>query len=106
MPATLDENQTTEAENLAALQAWEGDWSLEHAKTVLTTQAVVGGYNSDGVLIAATGLQNAKVIDAIFTAGDEDANEASLGAVYSDTGIAVSVWAHSAKCRVANIQRQ
>ena len=49
------------------------------------------------MLIAATGLQNAKVIDAIFTAGDEDANEASLGAVYSDTGIAVSVWAPTAQ---------
>jgi len=97
MPATLDENQTAKAENLAALQAWEGEWSLEDAKTVLTTQAVVGGYDSDGVLIAATGLQNAKVIDDIFTAGDEDANEASLGAVYSDTGIAVSVWAPTAQ---------
>ena len=97
MSTTLTEEQTAQAPHLSSMQAWEGDWSVEDAKTVLTTQAVVGGYDADGTLVVATGLQLANAIDAIYTAGEEDANEASLGAKYTDSGISVALWAPTAK---------
>lgn len=97
MPAVLSDEQTAHAQNVAALQAWEGDWSLEDAKSVLKTQAVVGGYDSEGVLVVATGLQTAKAIDAIYTVGEQDANEATLGVVYGDTNIVASLWAPTAQ---------
>ena len=87
MSTTLTEEQSARAPHLSAMQAWEGDWSVEDAKTVLTTQAVVGGYDADGALVVATGIQLANGIDALYTLGEDDADEAQLGGIYSDTGI-------------------
>ncbi|MBU3022038.1 alpha-1,6-glucosidase domain-containing protein [Aestuariibacter sp. A3R04] len=97
MPTTLSEEQTARAPHLASLTAWEGDWSDEDAKTVLTTQAVVGGYDADGALVLATGIQIANAIDALYTLGEDDADEAQLGAIYTDAGITVALWAPTAQ---------
>jgi hypothetical protein len=72
MSTTLTEDQSARAPHLSAMQAWEGEWSVEDAKTVLTTQAVVGGYDADGALVAATGIQLANAIDALYTMSDDD----------------------------------
>jgi len=96
MSTTLTEEQSARAPHLSAMQAWEGDWSVEDAKTVLTTQAVVGGYDADGALVVATGIQLANGIDALYTLGEDDADEAQLGGIYSDTGITAALWAPTA----------
>ena len=44
----------------------------------------------------ATNVQAAKVLDAIYTSGDNDANEAVLGVVYDGENISSSVWAPTA----------
>ena len=97
MSTTLTEEQSARAPHLANMMAWEGTWSVDDAKTVLTTQAVLGGYNSEGVLVAATGIQLANAIDAVYTSGEADADEAQLGAVYTDSGITAAVWAPTAQ---------
>ena len=96
MSTTLTEEQSTRAPHLSSMQAWEGDWSVEDAKTVLTTQAVVGGYDADGTLVAATGIQLANAIDALYTLGEDDADEAQLGGIYTDAGITAALWAPTA----------
>lgn len=95
--ATLTEDQTARAPHLASLPAFEGVWSADDAKAVTKAQAVLGGYNADGVLVAATGIQMPLLLDALYTAGDEDANEASLGGLYVNGGITAAVWAPTAQ---------
>ena len=95
-PATLTEEQVAIAPHLASLPAFEGDWTSDEAKAVLKTQVVVGGYASDGTLLAATRLQHANVLDQLYTRGENDADEVMLGGVYSEQGIRASVWAPTA----------
>ena len=96
-PASLTDEQKAIAPQLGEMMAWYGDWSDEDAKSVLTTQAVLGGYDTEGKLVAATGIQAASVIDQLYTSSDEDADEAALGAVYTDSGITAAVWAPTAQ---------
>lgn len=97
MSVTLTEAQIALAPHLTSLPAFEGVWSVEEAKAVLKTQAVLGGYNADGALVAATGIQIPLVLDAIYTLGEDDANEASFGPQYAAAGITTSVWAPTAQ---------
>ena len=96
MSSSLTEAQASRVPHLSSMQAWEGDWSVEDAKTVLTTQAVVGGYDADGTLVVATGIQLANAIDALYTQGEDDADEAQLGGIYTDSGITAALWAPTA----------
>ncbi|MEP4889236.1 MAG: alpha-1,6-glucosidase domain-containing protein [Aliiglaciecola sp.] len=97
MATDLTDEQTAIAPHLSNLPAFYGDWSLEDAKTVLTTQAVLAGYNADGVIVAATGIQLANVIDQVYTSGDMDADEATLGPIYAGDNITAAVWAPTAQ---------
>ena len=97
MSGALNEEQSEKVPQLASMQAWEINLSAEEVKDILTTQAVVGAYDSEGVLVAATGVQLANVIDALYTSSDEDADEATLGAVYTDSGITAALWAPTAQ---------
>lgn len=92
----LTQEQITTAPHLSNMQAWQGDWSIDDVKTILTTQAVVGGYDAQGSLVVATGIQLANVLDAVYTQGDNDANEAALGALYNNNGITAALWAPTA----------
>lgn len=94
---TLTDEQAAIAPQLSGMQAWYGDWSADDAKAVLRTQAVLGGYDSEGKLVAATGIQMANAIDQLYTQTEDDADEAQLGAVYTDTGITAAVWAPTAQ---------
>ncbi|MBT0586469.1 alpha-1,6-glucosidase domain-containing protein [Alteromonas oceanisediminis] len=96
-PVTLTEEQTAIAPHLADLPAFQGAWTEEEAKAVLKTQAVLAGYNAEGTLVAATGIQLANGIDQVYTTSDEDADEAQLGAVYTDGGVTAAVWAPTAQ---------
>lgn len=89
------------AEQLAAFPmfdgwaAFRGDWTNEDTKPILKSQLVLAAYDSDGPFLA-TNVQAAKVLDAIYTSGDNDANEAVLGVVYDGENISSSVWAPTA----------
>ncbi|NDW20134.1 alpha-1,6-glucosidase domain-containing protein [Alteromonas hispanica] len=96
MATSLTEEQVAQAPHLGDMTAWEGTWTLDDAKTVLTTQTALGGYDVDGNLVAATGIQLANAIDAIYTRGENDADEAELGGIYQENGITAAVWAPTA----------
>ncbi|GAA0857432.1 alpha-1,6-glucosidase domain-containing protein [Aliiglaciecola litoralis] len=93
----LTEEQASIAPHLASMKAYQGAWTNEEAKAVLKTQAVLGGYNADGTLVAATGIQLANGIDQLYTTGDEDADEAALGPVYDGDSITAALWAPTAQ---------
>lgn len=66
-------------------------------KELLKGQLVVVGYDLDGDMSLATKVQTARVLDALYTSGENDADEAVYGPQYSDSGINVSLWAPTAQ---------
>lgn len=93
----LTDEQISIAPYLSAITAFAGDWSNDEAKAVLKTQAILGAYDSEGKLVAATRMQTSNVLDELYTKGEADADEAALGPIYTDNGIRAAVWAPTAK---------
>jgi pullulanase-type alpha-1,6-glucosidase len=93
----LTDQQQAIAPYLSNLPAFVGEWSLDDAKAVLKTQAILGAYDAEDKLVAATRLQIPKVLDELYTTGDEDADEQALGPIYNDSGIVAKVWAPTAQ---------
>lgn len=67
------------------------------AKQMLTGKLLAIAYNSDDTVAAATYLQTGRVLDALYTAGSDDADEANLGLTYTATDITATVWAPTAQ---------
>lgn len=88
-----------------AWPAFSGDWSVEDAKAALKGQVILVGYDASGIAIKATHVQTAKALDALYTQGENDADESTLGVNYSDNGIELSVWAPTARAVRLNIYR-
>jgi pullulanase-type alpha-1,6-glucosidase len=97
VPVDLTDEQIAIAPHLAGLTAFAGAWEADDAKEVLKAQVLAGAYDADGKLVAATRLQIPKVIDQLYTTGENDANEAALGPIYTDNGITAAVWAPTAQ---------
>ncbi len=91
------DEQKAMAPTTADWPAYAGDWDEDMAKAVLKGQAVLVGYDIDNVAVAATGIQTAEVLDALYTLGDMDADEASLGLTYADGTIHAALWAPTAQ---------
>ncbi|MCW3172263.1 pullulanase-type alpha-1,6-glucosidase [Shewanella subflava] len=94
--ATLNDAQKALVPHLAAWPAYEANFSADEAKSMAKEQLVLVAYDSDNKPIAATHVQVAKVLDALYTKGDNDADEAALGIIY-DNGISAKVWAPTAQ---------
>lgn len=93
----LTEAQTTRARYLAGMRAFTGEWTADDAKAVLKGQIVAAGYNADGELIEATAVQTPLVLDDVYTMGEADADEATLGPIYEGDNISAAVWAPTAQ---------
>jgi pullulanase-type alpha-1,6-glucosidase len=93
----LTDTQRAIDPEVTGASAFTGPWTVDDAKAVLKGQAVLGGYDVDGALVAATGVQIANALDSIYTAGEADADEATLGLIYGDDGITVNLWAPTAQ---------
>ena len=67
-------------------------------KLILQAQIVVAQKNSDGATVKVSQVQRAKLIDALYTAGDDDADEVNdLGATITDAGVQFKLWAPTAQ---------
>ncbi|QLE84096.1 DUF3372 domain-containing protein [Shewanella sp. Scap07] len=99
----LTDEQKALVPHLADWPAYSTGLSQDEAKAVAKAQLVVAAYNGDDTPVAATYVQHAKVLDALYTLGENDADEATLGVVYSDDGIMLSTWAPTAKSVSVNI---
>lgn len=82
--------------HLNSLTAYALDVDAAAAKSALRGETMAVAYDADGMPLGATRIQIPGVLDALYTAGDADADEATLGVVYSDSGMSASVWAPTA----------
>ena len=80
------------------------NWSTYHLDSsdldlqqLIRGQLVAAAVNSQGKLVAATGVQLPRLLDTMFTQGDHDADEQVLGLTYRDQEIQVAVWAPTAQ---------
>lgn len=67
------------------------------AKQMLTGKLLAIAYDGADAVIAATYVQTPRVLDALYTAGSDDADEAQLGLSYTATDIVTSLWAPTAQ---------
>ena len=93
---TLSAEQLAQYPQFEGWAAFTGEWTADDAKNIVKDQLVVAAYDADGAFLA-TRVQSAKVLDALYTAGESDADEATLGVVYDGDNINVSVWAPTAQ---------
>ena len=92
----LADEQAARMPHLAGYSAYALDLSAERVKELLTQQLWIVGEDSDGNQVG-TQLQLAGVLDDLYTAGAEDADEATLGPMYAGGTITASVWAPTAQ---------
>ncbi|MCS4306488.1 pullulanase [Rheinheimera pacifica] len=96
-PVNLSDEQKALVPHLAEQSAFSVDFSADEAKAMLKNQLVLAAYGSDNTLLEATWVQAAKVLDDLYTKGDNDADEASLGLIYEGGNITARVWAPTAR---------
>ena len=97
LPVDLTEAQQALVPHLADKPAFSANFTADEAKAMLKNQLVLAATDADGELLAATYVQAAKVLDDLYTKGDADADEATLGIQYQEGGISASVWAPTAR---------
>ena len=82
--------------HLADYSAYALDLSTARVKALLTHQLWIVGEDADGNQFG-TQLQLAGVLDDVYAAGPDDADETALGPIYADGRITASVWAPTAQ---------
>jgi len=97
MPVDLTDAHKALVPHLADKPAFRANFTADEAKAMLKNQLVLAATDAEGELIAATYVQAAKVLDDLYTKGDDDADEAALGISYSSSGISAAVWAPTAR---------
>ncbi|MCU4676095.1 DUF3372 domain-containing protein [Catenovulum sp. 2E275] len=93
----LTEEQEAKTPVINAWAAFANNLTADEAKALLKEQLVAVAYDAEGVAVAATYVQTAKALDALYTMGENDADEAVLGTVYENGMIKNSVWAPTAQ---------
>ncbi|MEI8664096.1 DUF3372 domain-containing protein [Pseudoalteromonas sp. B28] len=101
--SSLTDEQAAKVPHLNTWNAYEGNWDTNTAKALIKSQLVIAGYDSEGKLLEASYVQTAKALDALYTQGEDDANEALLGVNYGNNAIDVTVWAPTANNMVLNV---
>ena len=97
------DEQAAKVPHLTNWNAYEGSWDTNTAKALIKSQLVIAGYDSEGKLLEASYVQTAKALDALYTQGEDDANEAVLGVNYGNNAIDVTVWAPTANNMMLNV---
>ena len=92
---TLTADQVAMVPHLANWKAFTVDMTTDQAKAAAKGQMIVTGANTAGSLVG-TGVQFPRLLDALYTMGEDDADEAELGVSYSGGVPAVRVWAPTA----------
>ena len=96
VPIALGDAQAARVPHLAAYSAYALDLPIERVKELLAQQLWIVGEDAAGNQFG-TQLQLARVLDDVYTAGSDDADEAALGPVYANGEITASVWAPTAQ---------
>jgi pullulanase len=93
---SLTDAQKALVPHLQNYKAYSISLSNDVIKSALKQELVIVGQTAGGNLVG-TRLQTAHVLDALYTSGANDANEAKLGVAYKTGNVSASVWAPTAK---------
>ncbi|MBD1388504.1 pullulanase-type alpha-1,6-glucosidase [Neiella sp. HB171785] len=97
---TIDLSSASATDNapphLSGFGAFTHEASADELKAALKTQLVAVAMNNDEQVVAATNVQIPLALDALYTAGDNDADEADLGVSVVGSSTDFSVWAPTA----------
>ena len=96
-PVDLTDEQKAAAPLVADWPAYSINLTVDEAKAVAKNQLVLVGYDADDMPIAATYVQADLILDDLYTQGDNDADEATLGLVYENGTVSVSLWSPTAQ---------
>jgi pullulanase len=94
--AALPDNIYDQLPHLNNLTAYALEIDAANAKSALRGEVMAVAYDAEGAPLGATRIQIPGVLDALYTSGDNDADEATLGVIYSESGITAKVWAPTA----------
>lgn len=97
VPTSLTDEQKARVPHLANWPAYKATLTAEQAKAMAKNQLVFASFGSDGKIMAASHVQIQKALDDLYTAGENDANEATLGVTYDATNVKSAVWAPTAR---------
>lgn len=95
--ATLSTETAAAFPHLASYTAFSIAQDASAVKTILKDQLVAVAYDADGNVLDATQVQQAGVLDALYTSGSDDADEATLGATMADGNTTFNLWAPTAQ---------
>lgn len=97
-PTTLDATQQARVPHLTSgWHAYRLNASATQLTSLVKSQLVLASFDSEDAPLHASYVQNAKALDSLYTTGNTDADEQTLGIRYQNDSIAVSVWAPTAK---------
>lgn len=95
---TFPDNLAKKFPHLADFQAYKVDLSAAQAKAWLKQQLLVVALDEDRQAKKVSFVQTGAVIDALYTQGENDANEVNdLGATITDEGVTFKLWAPTAQ---------
>ncbi|GGY61224.1 pullulanase [Cellvibrio zantedeschiae] len=92
---SINDAQRALVPHLRNYRAYSLNLTADVIKGLLKKELVIVGQTSTGNLVG-TRLQTAQILDALYTAGANDANEAKLGVSYTGGNVSASVWAPTA----------
>lgn len=98
----LTDAQKAIVPHLADWPAYQFDLTDEQIKMWLKGQLIIAEFEDDAP-VAATHVQTAKALDAVYTTGANDADEAQLGLSYEGDMVKVAVWAPTAQSLSLNV---
>jgi len=96
-PAFVDSELFAENPHLQGFAGLSVNLTQERIKSLLKEQLIAVALDSGGNLVDATRVQRARVLDDIYTSGEQDADEAELGVIYDSGRVTTSVWAPTAQ---------
>ncbi|EOC1775195.1 pullulanase-type alpha-1,6-glucosidase [Vibrio fluvialis] len=88
---------STHYPHLSGMVNFQMDVTAEQAKALLKTELLAVALNSEGQVLAATQLQIPGAVDALYTGGENDADEAKLGSWLADGKAHFALWAPTAQ---------
>lgn len=89
--------------NQPSWQSFNLSLDAEQMTQMLRSQLIAVAHNDEGDVVAATRVQMPRLLDAMFTQGDNDADEQRYGIHYEGESIQVATWAPTAQNVALNI---
>ncbi|MCW8108863.1 pullulanase-type alpha-1,6-glucosidase [Alteromonas ponticola] len=97
IPSDWDASLKQQFPHLSSFTGFNVPVSVDDAKKMAKDQLIVVALDNDNNVLAATYVQRATLLDSLYTAGDNDADEADLGVMYAGDNVSVTVWAPTAQ---------